>query len=386
MPPVGDEEHGEDPTVRELEDAVARLIGKEDAVFMPSGTMANIVSYFVHCGAEGEIIVHEDSHPVYSGYAGPAVPGRAQLRRLAGAAGIVTAERIGEALDRAPHRARLLSLENTHNRSGGSVCPIAAIESACAGAHARGLATHLDGARLLNAVAASGVRASEYCAPFESAWIDLSKGLGCSSGAVLAGILDFVAEARRAKYLFGGVMHKTGMLAAAGLYALEHHVERLRDDHAHASALAYGLEELPGIELLQDRVETNIVYFSIEKTGLETAELLSLLAPSGIRFKGSSTFKLRGDSSRHPRRAHRARARRGSEHPVAGGASRGVEPLADVADSATETEITASIGARLTARRSSSDTVPRRAAGRSRRPRTQAGSSARRPTRRPADW
>jgi threonine aldolase len=293
--PVGDEEHGEDPTVRELEQLVARLTGKDDAVFAPSGTMCNIVAYAVHCGPGDEILVHEDSHPVYSGYGGPAVPGRPPLRRLRGESGVITDDTIHRALADAQEsrRARLLSLENTHNRSGGSIWPLEAIDTACAAARAYRLITHLDGARLLNATAATGIQVARYCAPFDSAWIDLSKGLGCPSGAVLAGDLDFIARARRAKYLHGGVMHKAGILAAAGIYALEHHVDRLRKDNERASRLADALAVLPGIDLLHDRVETNLVYFSTEGAGIDAAALLAFLAPAGIRLKATSEFTLR---------------------------------------------------------------------------------------------
>jgi threonine aldolase len=290
---VGDEEHGEDPTVRALESRVAELTGKPAAVFMPSGTMSNIVAYFVHCGREGEVLIHEDSHPMYSGYGGPAVPGRPLLRPLSGASGLLGEDDIARELTGTEHAIRLLSLENTHNRSGGSIWPLAALQGACRVARSNGLATHLDGARLLNAVAATGLSPAAYCSPFDSAWIDLSKGLGCPSGAVLVGSETFVSDARRTKYLFGGVLHKAGILAAAGIYALDHHVDRLQDDNAHAALLAHRLQELPGIELAQDRVETNIVYFSVERTGLDAASVLSFLAPHGIRLKPISTFKLR---------------------------------------------------------------------------------------------
>jgi threonine aldolase len=305
---VGDEEHGEDPTVRELEETVAQLTGKEDAVFTPSGTMANIVAYTVHCGPAGAVLIHEDSHPVYSGYGGPAVPGRSTLRLLPGNRGVVTSEEIERAVALTP-RGRLLSLENTHNRSGGSVWPLASLHEACRTARAQGLATHLDGARLLNAVAATGTPVADYCRPFDSAWIDLSKGLGCPSGAVLAGSSEFVAAARRAKYLLGGVMHKAGMLAAAGLYALEHHVAGLQDDHARATELARCLAEVPGVELLQEKVETNIVYFGIGGTRLRAPELLSRLAPAGIRFKALSDSKLRAVTHLDIRDEHIGRVR-----------------------------------------------------------------------------
>ena len=290
--PVGDEEFGEDPTVSELEELAAGLTGKEAALFMPSGTMCNIVSYFVHCGDEGEVLIDEASHPVYSGYGGPAVRGRPLLRCVPGERGVISPEQIAAA-GGLHDRLRVVSLENTHNRSGGSVWPRAALTAACSAAHGLGLVTHLDGARLPNACAASGLSWAEACAQFDSAWIDLSKGLGCPTGAVLVGSAAFIDDARTAKYLFGGLTHKAGMAAAAGLYAFRHHVDRLQDDHEHAAELARGLAELPGIQIAQATVETNIVYFELVGFPLSADELLRELAPAGLRFKALGPTLLR---------------------------------------------------------------------------------------------
>ena len=289
---VGDEEFGEDPTVRELEELAAGLTGKEAALFMPSGTMCNIVSYFVHCGDEGEVLIDEGSHPVYSGYGGPAVRGRPLLRCVPGRRGVIDPEQV-DAAGQLHDRLRVLSLENTHNRSGGSVWPRAALTAACSAAHALGLVTHLDGARLPNACVAGGLSWAEACAPFDSAWVDLSKGLGCPTGAVLVGSAAFIDDARTAKYLFGGLTHKAGMAAAAGLYAFRHNVERLRDDHQHAAELARGLGEIPGIRIAQEVVETNIVYLELDGFPLSAEALLHGLAPAGIRFKALGPTLLR---------------------------------------------------------------------------------------------
>ena len=293
---VGDEERGEDPTVRELEALVAELTGKAAAVFMPSGTMCNVIAFFVWCAPGDTMLLHEDTHPVYSKYAGPHIHNRLDLCKLAGERGVLTSAAIDRGLvgiAQAGGTARLLSLENTHNRSGGSIWSVAQTEEACDAAHAHGLSTHLDGARLLNAVAASGVSTVKYCAPFDSAWIDLSKGLGCPMGAVMAGDARFVAEARNAKYLFGGVTHKAGMMAAAGIYALQHHVERLAEDHERASELAAGLACISGVELAQESVDTNLVYLDIEVTGLTAEQLLVRLAVAGVRMKQIDETKLR---------------------------------------------------------------------------------------------
>jgi threonine aldolase len=317
---VGDEEHGEDPTVRALEERVAELLGKPEAVFLPSGTMCNIAAYAVHCGPGEEVLVHEDSHPVYSGYAGSAIAGRPPLRTLRGASGVIAPAEVVRGVDELgpPEVARVLSLENTHNRSGGSVWPLQALDDACATARSRGLVTHLDGARLLNACAATGISAARYCAQFDSAWIDLSKGLGCPSGGVLAGGRDFVVAARRAKYLFGGVMHKAGILAAAGVYALENNVERLREDNALAIELAQALAELPGIVIAQDRVETNLFYFETREAALDAAGLAAAVAPAGIRFKIISQYRLRAAVHMDIHREHVAHVRGAVRDALAG--------------------------------------------------------------------
>lgn len=284
--PVGDEQRGEDPSVRALEEEVAELTGKEAAVFLPSGTMCNIVAFFLHCAPGDEVILHRDSHPAYSENAGPAVHSRVSLHLLDGDRGIFTAEQVVSAVQPRGHqkaRSRLVSVENTNNRGGGSVWSVEEIEEVCTAAAAQGLHTHLDGARLLNAVVASGMPAARYCAGFDSIWIDLSKGLGCPIGAVLAGSVAFAAEARWAKHLFGGAMRQAGIVAAAGVYALRHHVERLADDHALARSLADRLADLPGIEIVRPP-ETNIVQFDVAGTELSGEEFLARAEEQGVRF------------------------------------------------------------------------------------------------------
>jgi threonine aldolase len=289
---VGDEERREDPTVRELEAMVADLTGKDDAVLMPSGTMCNIVSFFVHCDPLDEILIHEESHPVYSKYAGPDVPGRAILYRVPGERGTISEHAIDDAVH-SRSGLRLLSVENTHNRSGGSVWPLDLLDETCRAARKRKLAIHLDGARLLNACVAGKFELAAGCREVDSVWIDLSKGLGCPSGAVLAGSTEFISDARRAKYVFGGVMHKAGMMAAAGIYALDHNFAGLSDDHTRAQALATGLAEIEGVRLDQDKVETNIVYFDIGDTGMSSADFLARVAQQGVRFKAITNTRLR---------------------------------------------------------------------------------------------
>jgi threonine aldolase len=294
---VGDEQLREDPTVRRLEEMVADLTGKEDALFLPSGTMCNVIALYVQCRPGDEVIVHRHSHPVYSEGGGPALHSRVSLCMLDGPRGTFTAQQVTEAiLPPEPWKARtsLVACENTNHRAGGTVWDPKQIGAVCRAARRAGLRSHLDGARLMNAVVASGVDARRWCAQFGSAWIDFSKGLGCPMGAVLAGERALIEEARRAKHAFGGAMRQAGMMAAAGIHALEHHVDRLADDHALARALAEGLASVPGVELDPPSVETNIVCFRIAGAGLEPAELLARLPAHGVRFSLMAPGLLRG--------------------------------------------------------------------------------------------
>jgi threonine aldolase len=191
---------------------------------------------------------------------------------------------------------------------GGSIWPLAQLQAVCAIAHRHGLVTHLDGARLLNAVVATGIPAQTYAQPFDSAWIDLSKGLGCPVGAVLAGSRDFIKEARRLKHLFGGAMRQAGIIAAAGVYALEHSVTRLSEDHAHAKMLAQALAELPKVSLNAAEVETNIVIFDVEATGRPASAIATHLEQEGVRVSVVGRTKLRAVTHLDVSRQHIERA------------------------------------------------------------------------------
>jgi threonine aldolase len=284
---VGDEQLGEDPTVRALEERVAELLGKEAAVFLPSGTLANVIAIFVYCGPGDEVILHRLSHPVYSENAGPAVHTRVSLKQLEGPDGTFNGRDVTDAVQQPGHqrsRTRLVAAEDTNNRAGGAVWPVELLDEITVTSRELGLATHLDGARLVNASVASGLSCSRIAAGFDSAWIDLSKSLGCPVGAVLAGTDGFIKEARWAKHLFGGGLRQAGILAAAGLYALDHHVDRLAEDHRRARALAEWLLEIPGVELAQTRVDTNIIQFDIGASGAEPDAVLARAAEVGVRF------------------------------------------------------------------------------------------------------
>lgn len=284
---VGDEQKREDPSVNRLQEIVAELTGKEAALFLPTGTMCNLIAHAIHCRPGDEIILEESSHPAHFEGGGPAVHSRASLRLLPTTTGVFTAEQVEQAIrinDAHFPCSRLVCVENTHNLKGGRIWPIPAIESVAAAARRHGLLLHLDGARLLNAVVASGVPARDYCRYFDSCWIDLSKGLGCPAGGVLAGTRDFINRAWRYKHLFGGALRQAGILAAAGVYAFENHVQRLAEDHAKAKALARGMTEIRGIAVEPDAVETNIVIFDIAATGVPRPEFLKRVLEHGVRF------------------------------------------------------------------------------------------------------
>jgi threonine aldolase len=293
---VGDEQKGEDPTVNRLQDMVAELLGKEAAVYLPSGTMCNEISFAVWARTGDEMIIHRDSHPAHFEVGGPAYLARLMLYPLDGPRGLFTAAQVQEAIrPDSPHypRSRIVEIENTHNMGGGSIWPLRQLQEVCTVAHQFGLMTHLDGARLLNAVVATGIPAKVYAEPFDSAWIDLSKGLGCPVGAVLAGSHEFIRDARRLKHLFGGAMRQAGIIAAAGVYALEHHVARLAEDHAHAQVLAQALAELPEVRLDPAHVETNIVIFEVGATGRSAEQIGAQLETAGVRVSVMGRTKLR---------------------------------------------------------------------------------------------
>ncbi len=285
---VGDEQLREDPTVNRLQDAVADLVGKEAALFGPSGTMCNQIAFAVHCRQGDEIFLHETAHPLLYEAGGPAATVGAVFRPLQGPRGTFTAEQLRAAIRPRVHympRSRVVSIEQTANIVGGACWPLQQIESVCAAAHEAGLACHMDGARFLNAVVASGTPARAFAASFDSLWIDLTKGLGAPVGAVLAGSREFIEEAWIYKQRYGGAMRQAGIVAAAGLYALEHNVERLAVDHERARQLARGLTAIRGIAVDAERVDTNIVIFDVSGTGVDGEEFARrALTSHEVRF------------------------------------------------------------------------------------------------------
>jgi threonine aldolase len=250
--------------------------------------MCNQVAFAVHCRAGDEILLQELAHPLLYEAGGATALVGAILRPLAGPAGLYTGSQVTAAIRPAVHfmpRTRAISIEQTSASIGGVCWPLQLIQEVCAAAHTGGLVAHMDGARFFNAVVASGTAARAFAAPFDSIWIDLSKGLGAPIGAVLAGSRDFIEEAWRFKHRFGGAMRQAGIVAAAGVFALRHHVERLAEDHERARRLAYGLAEVPGLALSPERVETNIVIFDVSRTGLSGDAFASrTLSSHSVRF------------------------------------------------------------------------------------------------------
>jgi threonine aldolase len=293
---VGDEQAMLDPTVNTLCERVADLLGKEAAVYLPSGTMCNQIAARVHCRQGDEIILAASAHPFHAEAGGPAALAGVMLRGLDGARGMFDAEQVRAAITspafRHAPRSRLLEVENTTNFGGGAVWPIGQIRAVTGVAKEHGLACHMDGARLMNAVVASGTSASDYAAPFDSVWIDFSKGLGAPVGAVLAGSREFIHEAWRVKQQIGGAMRQAGIIAAACLYALDHHLERLADDHANARYLAEGLAEIPGIDLDPATVETNIVWFDV-RGPVSAAEVSATLKEQGVLIGAYGPTRMR---------------------------------------------------------------------------------------------
>jgi threonine aldolase len=279
---VGDEQKREDPTVNDLEARAAALLGQEEAIFLPTATMANQIALRLHTELGDELLGEENSHVFISELGGPAVHSGVVTRGLPGVAGRFAVEQVRAAY-RVPAihspRTRVLWVENTHNASGGRIWPLEEIDELRRLCDELDLRFHLDGARLLNAAVGSGADAATIGRRFDTVTLCLSKGLGCPLGALLAGSGEVMRNARRLKHLFGGAMRQAGIVAAAGVYALDHHVERLADDHARARRLALGLAEA-GLAVDPDRVETNFVQLDVAPLSKE--EAISRLAEHGI--------------------------------------------------------------------------------------------------------
>jgi threonine aldolase len=289
---VGDEQRFADPTTTRLEERVAELLGHEAALFLPSGTMCNQIAIRLHTRPGGdELIAAANSHPVNYEAGGPALFANAMVRTIDTPTGVFEPDQLAAAIrpaaDRYAPRSRLVSVEQTTNVGGGRVWPLDTVRAVVDVAHEHDMRAHLDGARLMNAVVATGTNASDWAAGFDTAWIDFTKGLGAPVGAVLAGSRELIDEAWRYKQMIGGALRQSGIVAAACLYALDHHVDRLAEDHDNARALAQGLAELPGFEV--QAPDTNIVMADVADAPRLVGELwdrgveVTPMAPTRIR-------------------------------------------------------------------------------------------------------
>ena len=282
---VGDDVFDEDPSIHGLQERIAGLLGKEAAVFVPSGSMSNQIGVRVHCSPGDEFICDVGCH-IYnyeqgayaqlSGVAARTVDGPNGVMRLDQLTGLIRAD--NEHLV----RTRLVCLENTHNRGGGRIQPYDVVESICKWAHANSLVTHLDGARLFNAAVASGIEARRWAQHFDTVSVCFSKGLGAPVGSALVGPKDLMQKARRIRKLFGGGMRQAGVLAAAAIYALDHHVARLAEDHANARRLADSVRGIAGLKLASDSVDSNIVIFNVDPSLGTGAEFCLRLKDRGL--------------------------------------------------------------------------------------------------------
>ena len=296
---VGDDVYGDDPSVRRLEERTAEVLGKDAAVFTPTGTMSNQIAIRCHTEPGDLMLAERHAHAYLVESGGPAALSGATVVGLPGERGVFTAEQVRAAV-RTPHPmvpeacypvARLLAAENTHNFAGGAVWPLEALRDAAETARSLGLATHLDGARLWHATVRSGIPERRYAESFDTVSVCFSKGLGAPMGSCLAGDGPLIRRARRFRQLFGGGFRQAGIVAAGALHALEHHRERLAEDHRRARQLAEGLAPLPGIVLDPEEVETNIVRFRTE--GVDAFALADRLLDRGVAVLPGSPNAMR---------------------------------------------------------------------------------------------
>lgn len=292
--PVGDDVMGDDPSVNELEAFVAELLGKEAAVYMPSGTMTNQVALRLHTQPGDEIFLESEAHIYYYEGGGPAALSGVSCRLLPGENGVFSAEQLQQQIrPEDPHfpSAKMVCVENTHNRSGGRIFPLKVINGIAQVCQQQDLILHMDGARFWNACVATGIDEATYAAPFDTVSVCFSKGLGAPVGSALVGTQAQMAQARRFRKMFGGGMRQAGMIAAGALYALRHHRDRLSEDHENAQRLAQGLQGIEGIEINPDAVQTNIVNFEVPKQAAD--DVAKKLAQEGVAVLATGPHRIR---------------------------------------------------------------------------------------------
>jgi threonine aldolase len=293
---VGDDVFGEDPSINRLQEKVAGLLGKEAGLFVASGTMANQVAIKTHTQPGDELILEAGTHIFHYEAGAPAFLSGVQIRPIAGSLGVITTGQI-EPLIRPKNvhspQTRLIWIENTHNRAGGTIFPIDEIRKIRTLADRYQLHMHLDGARLWNAHVATGISLSEYAACFDSVSVCFSKGLGAPVGSMIIGTSEFIQRAHRNRKIFGGGMRQAGIIAAGALFSVEHHINRLAEDHAHAKLLAEALNACPGITVDMASVQTNIVFFDVSGTGKTGQEIQQLLETNGIQVIALDPSRIR---------------------------------------------------------------------------------------------
>jgi threonine aldolase len=330
--PVGDDVFDEDPSVHALQERVADVLGKQAALYVPSGTMSNQLGVRVHCAPGDEFLCEANCHIFKYEQAGYAQLSGVAARPIEGQTGVLRLEQLTGLINADNEhlvRTRLVCLENTHNRGAGRIQPYEIVESICNWAHSCGLVAHLDGARLFNAAVATGIEARRWARNFDTVSVCFSKGLGAPVGSALAGPKDLIQKARRARKLFGGGMRQAGVIAAAALFALDHHVERLAEDHAHAKLLADAVRAIDGLALLGDAVDTNIVIFKVDPALGTAAEFCEKLKARGLLMLSIAAQQVRAVTHLDVNRDATQRA---------------CETLAEVAARAPQTKATAGKG------------------------------------------
>ena len=293
---VGDDVFAEDPAINALQEKAARLLDKEDAVFVASGTMANQLSIKAHTQPGDEVIIEAGAHAMnFEGGAGAVLSG-VQFFGVPGSRGIIDAAQVEAAIrvdDVHFPVSRLIVIENTHNRGGGSVFPLGKIQQIRELATRRGLRMHMDGARLWNACVATGISPAAYAAPFDSVSVCLSKGLGCPVGSLVLGSKDFIKRVRRFRKMVGGGWRQAGFLAAAGIYALDHHIDRLQEDHRKALKLAQGLAKIKNVVINPAEVETNILFFDVSRVERTAQEVAAAAKAKGVLLHPTAKTRIR---------------------------------------------------------------------------------------------
>ncbi len=293
---VGDDVFGEDPSVNRLQERVASLLGKEAALYVPSGTMSNQICIRAQTQPGDELLCDAGCHIYNFEAGGPAVLSGVTCRTIEGDHGILDVTQLEDKIRGGNDhlvRTRLVALENTHNRGGGRVYPLEKIQAISEWAHKNGLLMHLDGARLWNAVVATGIPAATWAASFDTVSVCFSKGLGAPIGSALAGTREFIQSAKRIRKLFGGGMRQGGVAASAALYALDHHLDRLAEDHRNAQVLAHAVMETPGLRLDPPEVETNLVWIEVERDLGSARDVAGLLKEKGVLIHVAGPHTLR---------------------------------------------------------------------------------------------